>query len=346
MVLSVGILGATGYTGAELIRLLITHPEVELTVLTSERFAGQKISEVFPALRGRCDLPLTKIQTKEIGRQTTLVFCCLPHQTAMLHVPAILEKGSKVIDLSADFRLDSATVYRQWYAAHTAPELLKTKVYGLTEWYREAIKEAFLVANPGCYPTAVLLGIAPLIKKQLIVLQPIICDAKSGVSGAGRTPVQETLFSELNEGVAPYKIDGHRHTPEIEQELSKLAGESLMIRFTPHLIPMDRGIVATTYVKPLKRISSEELYALYARYYEREPFVRVLPFDQLPNTKNVRGTNYCDLAVRYDPRTELITVISAIDNLTKGASGQAIQNMNVMSGLDETTGLLGTALVP
>lgn len=346
MTIQVGILGATGYTGVELIRLLLSHPEVKLTVLTSERFAGQKISEVFPALRGRCDLPLAKIQGKEVARQTTLVFSCLPHQTAMSHVPALLELGSKVVDLSADFRFDSPMLYKQWYTQHAAPELLKTKVYGLPEIYRQEIKKAFLVGNPGCYPTAAILSLAPLIVNQLITLKPIICDAKSGTSGAGRAPSQSNVFSELSESIAPYKVDGHRHTPEIEQEISKLAGEELTIRFTPHLIPMDRGILATTYAQALKKVSSKDLVATFKKHYKKESFVRVLSDDQLPNTKNVRGTNYCDIAVRYDDRTEVITVHAAIDNLTKGASGQAIQNMNLMSGLDETTGLLDTALVP
>ncbi len=346
MALQVGILGATGYTGVELIRLLLAHPEVRLTMVTSERYAGQKLADVFPTFRDRCDLTLQKISTKEVARQTTIVFSCLPHENSMAHVPELLELGTKVIDLSADFRFDSAKLYEKWYTPHTAPALLQSKAYGLPELYREEIRKTFLVGNPGCYPTAFLLSIAPLVAKQLIALQPILCDAKSGTSGAGRSPQQENVFSEINEGVVPYKIEGHRHVPEMEQELSKLAGEPLRIRFTPHLIPMDRGILATTYARPLKKIASDQLQKIFADHYAKEPFVRVLPPGQLPQTKQVRGTNFCDLAIHYDERTEWVTVLAAIDNLTKGASGQAIQNMNLMNGLDETMGLLNTALVP
>lgn len=342
----VGILGATGYTGLELVRLLLQHPEAEIITLTSERSAGQKFSDVFPAFKGQCDLELGKVNSKEVARQTTMVFSCLPHQTSMAHIPALLEYGSKVIDLSADFRLDSARDFEDWYGPHSAPQLLQEKVYGLPEMYRDQIKSAFLVANPGCYPTATILGLLPLLKKGLISTQGIICDAKSGTSGAGRNPNQANVFSEVSESFSAYGVDRHRHTPEIEQELSKIANESLRIRFTPHLVPMDRGLLATIYAKPLKKLSTSELTKIYQNVYAKEPFVRILPADQLPNTKQVRGTNYCDIAVRYDDRTEIITILSAIDNLNKGASGQAIQNMNLMSGLDESSGLLGTALIP
>lgn len=342
----VGILGATGYTGVELVRLLQQHPDVRLTVMTSERYSGQPISEVFPALRGQCDIELTSIKIKEIAKQTTFVFSCLPHQKSMLHVPTLLELGSKVVDLSADFRLDSASVYQEWYAKHSAPNLLKEKIYGLPELYRDDIKDAFLVANPGCYPTAAILSLTPLLENQLIAMAPLICDAKSGTSGAGRPPKQETVFGEVNESLRPYGVDRHRHTPEIDQELSKLAGEDISIRFTPHLVPMDRGIIATTYARGLRKLSTDKLVEIFEKRYEKEPFVRVLPPDQLPDTKHVRGTNFCDIAVRFDERTEIVTVMAALDNLNKGAAGQAIQNMNLMSGLDETTGLLGTALIP
>ncbi len=342
----VGVLGATGYTGLELVRLLLQHPAVELSTLTSERSAGQKLSDVFPAFRGRCDQTLQVLNHKEIARQTTFVFSCLPHQNSMNHIAGLLELGSKVVDLSADFRLDKAKLFEEWYGPHASPELLEEKVYGLPELYREKIRNSFMTANPGCYPTATILGLAPLLKANLISAQGIICDAKSGVSGAGRTPKQETIFGEVSESLRPYGVAKHRHTPEIEQELSKLANENVVIRFTPHLIPMDRGLLATIYVRPLKKMTSDDLTKTFQEFYAKEPFVRVLPNGELPNTKQVRGTNFCDIAALYDERTELITVLSALDNLNKGAAGQAIQNMNLMSGLEETTGLLGTAMIP
>ncbi len=342
----VGVLGATGYTGVELVRLLLQHPNVTITTLTSERSAGEKYADVFPTFRGQCDLKLEKIHAKEVAKQTTMVFSCLPHQTSMHHVPTLIDYGSKVIDLSADFRLDKLKVFAEWYGEHSAPSLLKEKTYGLPELNREAIKDAFLTANPGCYPTATILGLAPLLKEQLIVTSGIICDAKSGVSGAGRPPKQLNVYGEVNETLRPYGVDKHRHTPEIEQELSKLAAKDLLIRFTPHLIPMDRGILATIYAKPIKKMSTKDLLLVFEKFYGKEPFVRVLGEGQFPNTKHVRGTNYCDIGVHYDARMELIIITSAIDNLCKGAAGQAVQNMNLMSGLTETTGLMGTALVP
>lgn len=342
----VGVLGATGYTGLELVRLLLQHPEAEITTLTSERSAGQMYSDIFPTFRRRCDLKLIKLQSKEVARQTTIVFSCLPHEQSMPHIPSLLELGSKVVDLSADFRLDSLKTFREWYGEHSAPQLLQEKVYGLPEIYRQQIGASFLVANPGCYPTATILGLLPLLKEKLIATDSIIVDAKSGVTGAGRNPKQELVFSEVDEALKAYSVERHRHTPEIEQELSKLAGSDIKIRFTPHLIPMDRGLQATIYAKPLKQKRTDELIELYRRVYAQEPFVRILPADQLPNTKHVRGSNFCDITVRYDERTEWITVFSALDNLNKGAAGQAIQNMNLMCGLDETAGLLGTALIP
>jgi len=342
----VGVLGATGYTGLELLRLLLRHPDITITVVTSERSAGQTFSDVFPAFRGQLDLQLSPLKVKEISKQTTVVFSCLPHQQSMPHTSAFLEYGSKVIDLSADFRLDSTAVFKEWYGAHVAPQLLQEKVYGLPELYRDQIRDSFLVANPGCYPTATILGLAPLLKNGLIAPESIIVDAKSGVSGAGRNPKQETVFSEVDESLKPYGVERHRHTPEIEQELSKLAGCEMHIRFTPHLIPMNRGLLATIYAKALKKMTSADLLRIYEKHYTSETFVRILPPDQLPNTKQVRGSNFCDISVRYDETTEWITVFSALDNLTKGASGQAIQNMNLMCGLTETTGLLGTALIP
>ena len=341
-----GVLGATGYTGIELVRLLLQHPNVDVTILTSERFADRHYSDVFPAFRDCCDLKLSQLKSKDVARQTTFVFSCLPHQQSMPHIPTLLELGSKVVDLSADFRLDSVSTFNEWYGDHTAPQLLQEKVYGLPEVYRKQISQSFLVANPGCYPTATLLGLLPLLQEKLIATDSIIIDAKSGVSGAGRNPKQDNVFSERDESFKAYGVERHRHTPEIEQELSKFASQDLKVRFTPHLVPMDRGLQATIYAKPLKQLSSADLIGLYQKFYQREPFVRILPEDQLPDTKHVRGSNFCDITLRYDARTECITVFSALDNLNKGAAGQAIQNMNLMCGLDETAGLMGTALIP
>lgn len=342
----VGILGATGYTGVEIVRLLLNHPKVEISCLTSDRSAGQRFSDIFPAFQRRCDLVLTKLHSKEIARQTTFIFSCLPHQNSMLHVPTLLEYGCKVVDLSADFRLDSAQTFQEWYGPHTAPDYLQNKVYGLPEIYRHQIKENFLVANPGCYPTATILGLAPLLEEKLIAPEGIICDAKSGTSGSGRKPQQTTVFSEVNESLKAYGVEKHRHTPEIEQELSKLAGKDIKIRFIPHLIPIDRGLFATIYARPLKKLTTTELLRIYRMFYKVEPFIRILDEGQLPNTKHVRGTNYCDISVFHDERAPMITILVAIDNLNKGAAGQAVQNMNIMNGFEETMGLLETALIP
>jgi N-acetyl-gamma-glutamyl-phosphate reductase len=339
MTIQVGILGATGLTGEELVRLLLKHPEVELKTLTSERQAGIKFSDFLAAYQGQCDLVLEKANPKKIGKECDVVFCCLPHQESMVHVATLLEEDCKVIDLSADFRLDSESVYEQWYTTHTNAALLKTKVYGLPELYRNAIREAQLVANPGCYPTATILSLAPLLKAGLIKASPLICDAKSGVSGAGRTKLDQMKTMNPNEFYKPYAVDGHRHTPEMEQELSKAAGQTLQLRFTPHLIPVERGIIATCYTQPRKQCSSEELIACLEAAYKEEPFVRVKNLGELPNTDEVNKTNFCDLMAFHDADQDLIITIATIDNLCKGASGQAVQNMNLMMGLDETTGL-------
>ena len=345
--LKIAIVGASGYTGLELIRILHCHSEVAVTCLTSEQSAGKRISDVFPTLRGRCELVLENLEPVRVAEKADIIFTALPHKAAMEVVPTFLDLGKKVIDLSADYRLSDPAVYGQWYEPHLNPANLKMAVYGLPEIRRNKIKSAKLVANPGCYPTSIILGLAPLLKKGMIDLSSIIADSASGVTGAGRAAKVDSLYCEVNEGYKAYGVGGvHRHTPEIEQELSLLAGEPLKITFTPHLAPMDRGILSTIYATPAAVVSNEILAALYRDFYLAEPFVRVLTNGNLPSTAFVRGSNFCDIAPLVDARTGRIIIVSAIDNLVKGASGQAVQNMNLVCGFPETTGLEGLAMFP
>ena len=345
--LNVAIVGASGYTGLELIRILYCHPEVAVTCLTSEQSAGRKISDIFPTLRGRCDLTLENLEPVRVAGKADLIFTALPHKAAMEVVPTFLKLGKSVIDLSADYRLSDPAVYGAWYEPHLNPANLKKAVYGLPELRRAKIRGAKLVANPGCYPTSIILGLAPLLKKGLINTGDIIADSASGVTGAGRSAKVDSLYCEVNEGFRAYGVGGvHRHTPEIEQELSLLAGEPLVITFTPHLVPMDRGILSTVYATPRKATTTEKLVRLYQDFYKGEPFVRVLPQGSLPSTAFVRGSNFCDIAPLVDQRTGRVIIVSAIDNLVKGASGQAVQNMNIVCGFPETMGLEGLALFP
>jgi len=338
--LKVAVVGASGYTGVELLRILHSHPEVAVTCVTSEQSAGRPISDVFPTLRGRYDMALENLEPVGIAEQVDIVFTALPHKAAMEVVPTFVKMGKNVVDLSADYRLRDADVYASWYEKHLNPELLQEAVYGIPELHRAKIGEASLVANPGCYPTSVILGIAPLLKGRVIDPKSIIVDAKSGVSGAGRGAKVEGLYCEVNEGFRAYGVGGtHRHIPEIEQELSLLAGSLLKVAFTPHLVPMDRGILATIYSIPLGRVTAADLITLYEAFYDGEPFVRVLPEGVFPSTAHVRGSNFCDIGIAVDERTGRVIVVSAIDNLVKGASGQAVQNMNLMCGLPETLGL-------
>lgn len=338
--LKVAIVGASGYTGVELLRILHAHPEVAVTCVTSEQSAGRPVSDVFPTLRGRMDLPLENLEPVGIAGKVDIVFTALPHKAAMEVVPTFVKMGKNVVDLSADYRLHDAGVYGRWYDKHLNPELLQEAVYGIPELRRAAIAEASLVANPGCYPTSVILGMAPLLKGKVIDPKSIVVDAKSGVSGAGRGAKVDGLYCEVNEGFKAYSVGGtHRHIPEIEQELSLLAGNELAITFTPHLVPMDRGILSTIYSNPLGKVTAAELITLYEAFYDGEPFVRVLPEGVFPSTAHVRGSNFCDIGIAVDERTGRVIVVSAIDNLVKGASGQAVQNMNIMCGLPETLGL-------
>lgn len=341
----VAICGATGYTGFELIRLLLNHPNAEITSVTSRQSAGMKMSRVLHAVAGRCDLELEQIDPDVIAEKADVVFTALPHKEAMDTVAAFIERGKKVVDLSADFRLRDQSVYEEWYQAHSQPRLIEEAVYGLPELYREKIRGARLIANPGCYPTATVLAAAPLIKSGRAQLTHVIADCKSGASGAGRKATQALSFAEVNEGVKAYSVFAHRHTPEITQELSALAGKDVGVTFTPHLIPMQRGILSTVYLQLEKPMSTEALRDFYRDFYAGEPFVRVLPGTDVPRTRDVAGSNYCDLAPVAGPGGRVIC-LGAIDNLIKGASGAAVQNMNLMLGLEETAGLEGVAVVP
>jgi N-acetyl-gamma-glutamyl-phosphate reductase len=342
---SVGILGATGYTGAELLRLLHSHPWARVECMTSERFAGQPIGAVFPHLHGR-DLPtLSKIGDHDLG-SLDAVFGCLPHGTTQ-EVIGALPRGPKVIDLSADFRLRDPQAYERVYGKpHGAVERQKDAVYGLTEHARDAIRATDLVANPGCYPTTSQLPLWPLLAAGLIDADSIIIDAKSGVTGAGRAAKESSLFTEVSEGIHAYGVSSHRHTPEIEQGLSEAAGRPVQVTFTPHLVPMNRGILATIYVELAAGAEAGDLQAELERAYQDEPFARVLPFKGLPATRHVRSTNACLMAVHPGRAPGRAILLSATDNLVKGASGQALQNMNVMLGLQETAGLDQPALFP
>jgi N-acetyl-gamma-glutamyl-phosphate reductase len=339
----VGVLGASGYTGGELLRLLARHDGLSIGLLTADRRAGQALGAVFPHLDGLGAPDLIKLG--DAGWDgLDAVFCCLPHGTTQ-EVIAALPSHLKVVDLSADFRLSDAETYATWYGhAHRAVDLQEDAVYGLTELARDAVRQARLVANPGCYPTAAQLPLAPLLEAGLIDAEDIIIDAKSGVSGAGREAKEATLFAEVSEGVHAYGIAGHRHAPEIEQGLSVAAGRAVTVNFTPHLIPMNRGILATIYVRAPK--GADALRGALIERYTDEPFVRVLPAGTAPATRHVRGSNHCLIGV-FDDRLEgRAILISTIDNLVKGASGQAIQNMNLMHGLPEAAGLEQAPLFP
>jgi N-acetyl-gamma-glutamyl-phosphate reductase len=339
MKIRVGIVGATGYTGVELLRLLLHHPQVEVTALTSQKYAGVPIDQVFPSLMKGLDLKCEELSVEQISKKTEFVFTAVPHKTAMEIVPSFYRVGKKVVDLSADFRFTDAATYEKWYQKHTAVDLLSESVYGLPELHREKIRNAKIVGNPGCYPTGALIGFIPLVKKGLISLEGIVIDSKSGVTGAGRDVVLESLFCEVNEGVKAYKIFAHRHTPEIDQELSLLARKEIRVTFAPHLIPMDRGILSTLYVRLTKKMKTEELLDVFHDFYQAEPFVRIYSKEKFPNTKNVRGSNYCDIGVKVNESDGRAVIVTAIDNLVKGASGEAVQNMNIMLGYPETMGL-------
>lgn len=342
--IKVGIVGGTGYTGVELLRLLAQHPQVELKAITSRSEAGMPVSQMFPNLRGRVDLPFTEPTIENLG-DCDVVFFATPNGVAMKQVPELLKKGIKVIDLAADYRLKDPAEWQKWYGmAHASENLLAEAVYGLPEVNREAIKSARLVANPGCYPTAVQLGFLPLLKAGLIDTQSLVADAKSGVSGAGRKAEVHTLLCEAGDSFKAYGVAGHRHLPEIKQGLAYISGQNVGLTFVPHLLPMIRGIHATLYARLTGDIA--DLQALYEQTYANEAFVDVLPAGSHPETRTVRGANMCRMAVHRPQGGDTVVILSVIDNLVKGAAGQAIQNMNIMCGLPETTGLNHIALLP
>ena len=342
----VAVVGASGYTGIELLRLLSQHPETELTSVTSRQYANQNVADVFPSLAGSVDLAFEDVDPTALAGKADVIFTAVPHQTAMEMIPSLLAANCRVVDLSADFRIADAAIYEEWYQEHSAPELLEEAVYGLPELFREIIHGARLIANPGCYPTSVALALAPLLENRLIDVASLIVDSKSGTSGAGRAAKVGTLFCEVNEGFKAYSLPRHRHTPEIEQTLSSLAGEDVTISFTPHLLPVNRGILSTCYASLPKMMSAEEVHGIFVERYSDEPFVRVLPFGQFPNISQVTVSNYCDVGVTVDERTGRVIALAAIDNLVKGAAGQAIQNMNLMLSIDEQTGLMTPPAFP
>lgn len=339
------VVGATGYAGVELVRILAQHPRVRLALLTSQQFVGKRVSDVYPSLAGKCDSVLAEARVEKIAPQIDLAFTALPHGASMDVVAGLVEHGKRVIDLSADFRLHDPETYLQWYRPHQAPHLLREAVYGLTEIHRKRIPKARLVATPGCYPTGAVLGLAPLFAANM-VQGTVLIDAKSGVTGAGRSSAVETSFSEVNENFKAYQVGVHRHTPEIEQELSRLAQKSVTVLFTPHLAPMSRGILSTMYVELRQSPGEEKIAKLYRDFYRHDPFIRILAPGCFPETKETRGSNDCAIGFRYDSRVGRLVVITAIDNLVKGAAGQAVQNMNLMYGFPEVEGLRGAALVP
>lgn len=340
------ICGATGYTGIELVRILSSHPEVTVTRGSSLEAPNCRMSQVLPFIGGENDFPLFTLEEALDAPDADVAFLALPHGASALAARHLLAAGLKVIDLSADCRLRDVGVYAEWYGEHKAPELLEKAVYGLPEMRRDDVRKAVLTANPGCYPTTVILGVAPLLAVDSVDTSHPIADSKSGISGAGRGGKLNTSFCEAGEGCKPYAVIGHRHIPEMEQELSSLGGSPVKVRFTPHLIPMSRGMVSTIYLPLKQETNAAKLRQIYEDRYASEPFVRVLPEGMFPDTAFVRGTNQCHISVAVDERTGWVVVMSALDNLVKGASGAAVQNMNLMLGIPETTGLSSLPVFP
>lgn len=345
--INVGVVGGTGYAGSELVRILSRHTQAEVKILTSKSFPGQKFDNIFENFKNICDLECIEGDLEEIAEKVDVVFFALPHGIVSQRITKKILKKTKVIDLGADFRLKSKMEYEEWYKTeHHCGELLGDAVYGLSEWNRQKIKNADLVANPGCYPTSSLLGIIPLIKDGVIDTENIIIDAKSGVTGAGRSLALGTHYTECNESLKAYKVTSHCHTPEIEQELSGIAGKKVIVTFTPHLIPMNRGILSTIYCKLKQGTEYEEIKDIYENHYGDEYFIRLTKNGVYPETKWVKGSNFCDIGFSIDNRTGNLIIISAIDNMVKGAAGQAVQNMNIMFGFEETLGLKTVPIFP
>jgi N-acetyl-gamma-glutamyl-phosphate reductase len=338
----VAVIGATGYAGAELVRILAGHPDVELTCLTSRQYAGVRFDQIYPSLTGWVNLVCQALDIDALADSTDVVFTALPHKLPMAIIPQLIDKGVKVVDLSADFRFRDLAAYERHYQPHSAPELIEKAVYGLSEVYSEQIRQAQLVGNPGCYPTSILLPLIPLIRADLIDTQSIIADAKSGVSGAGRSATLTTHFCQVSESFKPYKVGAHRHTPEMEAILQEAAEKPVPLTFVPHLVPMSRGMQTTIYTKAKQGVTNDDVLNCFYQYYQGRPFIRICG-TKPADTLNVKGTNCCDIGCLLEGRTGRLILMSAIDNLVKGAAGQAVQNMNMMLGLDETRGLLPPA---
>ncbi len=341
--INAGIIGSTGYAGSELVRILLQHPSVNLKLLNSRSYIGKNFNAVYDNFNKFCDIECSDLKIEDMANEVDVIFLALPHGIASKQVTQDILSKTKIIDIGADFRLKSQEIYESWYKTkHHSPELLNQAVYGLSEWKREEIKKSPLIANPGCYTTCSLLPLYPLMKENIIDKNSIIIDAKSGVSGAGRALNLGTHFIECNDSIKAYKIASHRHTPEIEQQLSEVSGQQIQVSFTPHLIPMNRGILATCYVNLEQDsigISEEEIKQIYETYYKDEYFIRIMNQGVYPETRWVKNSNFCDIGFKLDERTNRIVIICAIDNMVKGAAGQAVQNLNIMFDIDEKTGI-------
>lgn len=335
------VVGASGYAGAELVRILSGHPDVSLTVVTSRQYAGVPYDTIYPALNGIVRLNCDDNDPETICRDSDVVFLALPHKVPMEIVPELLNSGKRVVDLSADFRFKNRDAYEAHYQPHTSAHLMEQAVYGLSEVYGEKVASADLVGNPGCYPTSILLPLLPLVMANLVDPATVIADCKSGVSGAGRGANPVTHFCHANESFKAYKVGNHRHTPEIEENISLCAGVPVTVTFVPHLVPMTRGMESTIYVSPASGTDATAVRQCLESFYRDKPFVRLLPDGRFPDTLHVKGTNFCDIGWKVDPGSGRLIMLSAIDNLVKGAAGQAVQNMNLMYGLEETAGLSG-----
>ena len=333
------IAGASGYTGLELVKLISNHPGASLEAVTSNSYQGKSFTDIFPSMRGFESLICTPFDAAALAGNVDVVFLALPHKVSMAFAPALIDQGIKVIDLSADFRFDDLKAYESVYQPHTAPALMAESVYGLCEHNREQIKTARIVGNPGCYPTSILMPLVPLLKEKLILPSGLISDSKSGVSGAGRSLSLSTHFCEVNEAFGPYKVGNHRHTPEINEVLTKAAGESVSLTFVPHLVPVTRGMVSTIYAQVCDGVAEKQIRDTLNGWYDKEPFVRVLPPGKYPNMSHIKGTNCCDIGFHLEPGSGRLIMVCAIDNLLKGAAGQAIQNMNIMFAVNEKLGL-------
>ncbi len=343
----VAVLGASGYSGIEAVRILASHPFVELTVLTSEHYSGREVAEVYRHLSGVDLPPFEELRPDLLKGRADVVMSCLPERVGAAGIAELVRAGIKVVDLSADYRLKDPAQYREVYGTeHPAPALLKQAVYGLSEFHRAEIREANLVATPGCYPTGALLALLPLIRRDLIEPSSIVIDAKSGTTGARRTPQIDQLFAEVNENFRAYKVGNHRHTPEIEQEIGGALGREVAVMFVPHLLPVTRGILTSIFMRPRTGTTEHDVHAAFEASFAKSRFIRLLKPGELPELRNVRATNFCELAFLLDRRSDTLLVITAIDNLGKGAAGQAVQNLNLMLGYDEAAGLLNAAPVP